>query len=151
MSRGTVVLCNEAKETLIKHPAKKLVMDFLRVLITDALTTPPYTTTLIDTILEVRLCPRFFLSFMFQISVDYCQICFCGETIGSRFDVFLFAFYKFSFTFKIWDIQHNFLHSHRAFLHQVRYIKRKSFKQKFSTHKWTTCLREICCQIRGKF
>ncbi|XP_046865023.1 WD repeat and FYVE domain-containing protein 3-like isoform X2 [Xenia sp. Carnegie-2017] len=52
MSRGTVVLCNEAKETLIKHPAKKLVMDFLRVLITDALTTPPYATTLIDTILE---------------------------------------------------------------------------------------------------
>lgn len=75
MSRGTVVLCNEAKETLIKHPAKKLVMDFLRVLITDALTTPPYTTTLIDTILEVRLCPRFF----------FCRLCFKLRLIIAKF------------------------------------------------------------------
>ena len=48
-------MCNDDKETLIKHQAKRLIMGFIRVLITDALTTPPFlkASSLVDTILEV--------------------------------------------------------------------------------------------------
>ena len=48
-------MCNDDKETLIRHPAKRLIMGFIRVLITDALTTPPFlkAVSLVDTILEV--------------------------------------------------------------------------------------------------
>ena len=50
-------MCNEDKEALIRHQAKKLIMGFIRVLITDALTTPPFlkASSLVDTILEVRM------------------------------------------------------------------------------------------------
>jgi hypothetical protein len=49
-------MCHDDKETLIRHPAKRLIMGFIRVLITDALTTPPFlkAASLVDTILEVN-------------------------------------------------------------------------------------------------
>ena len=49
-------MCNDDKEALIKHQAKRLIMGFIRVLITDALTTPPFlkASSLLDTILEVH-------------------------------------------------------------------------------------------------
>ena len=48
-------MCNDYMETLIRHPAKRLIMGFIRVLITDAITTPPFlkATSLVDMILEV--------------------------------------------------------------------------------------------------
>ena len=49
-------MCHDDKETLIRHPAKRLIMGFIRVHITDALTTPPFlkAASLVDTILEVN-------------------------------------------------------------------------------------------------